>query len=203
MQGVDSKKDWVLTPDAFDQLLSWLDQSIPSDGERYLEIRRRLVGYFSRKRCATPDDLADETLNRVARRLQEEGSIETTDPTHYCYAVARFVLLEYFRKQKSQSLDDLSLVATAHTLATAPDEGIEHEEQERRWECFQQCMAAISAESRELIMRYYHGDQGTKIQNRHVLAANLNITANALTIRAWRIRNKLESCVKSCMAAEG
>lgn len=199
VHGAGSKKDWVLTPTAFDQLLSWLDQGNASGGEKYLEMRRRLVAYFSRKNCPTPDDLADETLNRLARRLEEEGAIDTIEPGHYCYVVARFVLLEFFRKTKSQSLEDLTLLARADTLDRASSESIEHEEQERRWQCFQQCMANISSESRELIISYYYGDQGAKIKNRRLLAAKLGITINALSIRAWRIRNKLEACVKRCV----
>jgi DNA-directed RNA polymerase specialized sigma24 family protein len=195
----ESKKKWVLTPDAFHRLLAWLDQGIASDGEKYLEMRRRLVSYFSRKRCTAPDELADETLNRVARRLQEEGSIDTAGPAHYCYVVARFVLLESFRKPKPQSLDGSTLLARTNSLVTAPALNVEQEEQERRWQCFQQCIASISVESRELIINYYYGNQATKIQNRRLLAEKLDITVNALSIRAWRIRSKLEACVKRCV----
>ena len=46
-----------------------------SDGEKYLDIHRQLMSYFVRKGCLTPDDLADATLTRVARRLEEEGAI--------------------------------------------------------------------------------------------------------------------------------
>jgi hypothetical protein len=52
-------------------LLAWLDDGVDSGGQSYLEMRRRLVRYFQRKRCLAPDDLADETLKRVARRLAE------------------------------------------------------------------------------------------------------------------------------------
>ena len=199
MHQVGSKKDWVLTPAAFDRLLSWLDQGIGSEGEKYLEMRRRLAGYFSRKNCPSPDDLADETLNRLARRLEEEGSIETPNPAQYCYIVARFVLLEFLRKTKSQSLDHLTPLTRADIHADALDESVDKMAQERRWECLQQCIANISQQSRELIINYYYGDQGAKIQNRRALAAKLDITINALSIRAWRIRNKLEVCVKRCI----
>src|SRR5262245_6008855 len=70
-----------------------------SGGEKYLEMRRRLVGYFDRKNCVSPDDLADETLNRVARRLEEEASIDDTESARYCYIVAKFVFLEYLRNK--------------------------------------------------------------------------------------------------------
>src|SRR5256885_3449554 len=87
----------VESPTAFRQFLSWLDQGDDSGGERYVEMRRRLVGYFARKRCASPDELADETLTRVAKRLEEQGTITDVAPARYCYIVARFVFLEYLR----------------------------------------------------------------------------------------------------------
>jgi hypothetical protein len=41
-----------------------------------------------------------------------------------------------------------------------------------------------------------------KIENRRSLAQTLGITVNALSIRACRIRDKLESCVKKCASHE-
>src|SRR4051812_48834551 len=91
------KKDWSLNTRAFQRLLTWLDEDANSDGQKYLEMRRRLLAYFDRKNCLTPDELADETLNRVARRLEEEGAIEGDTPARYCYIVARFVFMEHLR----------------------------------------------------------------------------------------------------------
>ncbi|HSO73947.1 MAG TPA: hypothetical protein VLU47_03850, partial [Blastocatellia bacterium] len=73
------------TQGAFHRLLGWLDEESDSGGQRYLEIRRRLVLYFDRKNCRTPDELADETLNHVTPRLEEEGAIITDTPANYCY----------------------------------------------------------------------------------------------------------------------
>src|SRR5689334_24931287 len=93
------KKDWALNREAFRQFLSWLDEGVESNGERYLEMRRRLVRYFDFRNCPFPDDLADETLNRVARKLEEKGEIAGATPAHYCYIVARLVLLESVRRR--------------------------------------------------------------------------------------------------------
>src|SRR6185503_13069821 len=98
------QRGWVLSPRVFDALLNWLDQGINSSGKTYLEMRQRLVFYFDRKNCSTPDELADETLNRVARRLQEEGTIESETPAKYCYIVARFVFMEQLRNVKRHHL---------------------------------------------------------------------------------------------------
>jgi len=76
---------------------SWLDEVIDSGGQKYLEMQRRLVAYFDRKNLSNFEELADETLNRLARRLEEEGAIESDTPAKYCYVVARFVLMEHLR----------------------------------------------------------------------------------------------------------
>jgi len=52
------QQGWVLSPRVFDALLNWLDQGINSSGKTYLEMQRRLVFYFDRKNCSTPDELA-------------------------------------------------------------------------------------------------------------------------------------------------
>jgi hypothetical protein len=110
VQQAGLKRDWALTESAFEQLLVWLGQDSEPGGERYVEMRRRLVHYFDRKNCLSPDELADETLNRVARRLEEEGTIISDTPAHYCYIVARLVFLESLRqKRRQESLDERRL----------------------------------------------------------------------------------------------
>src|SRR5262249_12335090 len=84
---------------AFGRLLEWLDDGVDSRGESYLEIRRRLVAYFDRRNRPFPDELADETLNRIAKTLGQTASIAVTPPARYCYIVARFVLLEDLRRR--------------------------------------------------------------------------------------------------------
>lgn len=96
---VELKKDWTLKPEAFRQLLSWLDGGSDSGGETYVEVRR-LSSYFERKNCLSCDELADETLNRIARKLKEKGSITDVSAVHYCYIVAKFVFLETLRQTK-------------------------------------------------------------------------------------------------------
>jgi DNA-directed RNA polymerase specialized sigma24 family protein len=185
------KSDWVLTQNAFRHLLDWLDAGSDSAGQRYLDIRRRLVLYFDRKNCHTPDELADETLNRVARRLDEEGGITIDAPAHYCYIVARFVLLEYFRSNRETVLSEV-LPDKADTTEDDPDI-------ERRSECLASCMNNLTVEDRELIRNYYQGEQRIKIENRRALAAKAGVTINALSIRACRIRSKLEACIQKCL----
>ena len=206
MQNAGQKKDWTLTPSAFRRLLEWLDEgAADSGGERYLEMRRRLVAYFDRKNCLTPDELADETLNRVARRLEEQaGEIETETPAKYCYIVARFVFMEYLRAARKDAvpLDDVLRTEREKDFAAAAGQNYEKQIKEKMLDCLEQCTAKLEATSRDIIIRYYFGEERVKIENRRALAESLGITTNALTIRACRIRDKLESCVGKC-AGEG
>jgi hypothetical protein len=71
------REEPALTTPPFNRLLEWLDNGVESHGEMYLEMRRRLVSYFDRRNRDTADDLADETLNRIARTLENDGAIAT------------------------------------------------------------------------------------------------------------------------------
>jgi DNA-directed RNA polymerase specialized sigma24 family protein len=196
-------KIWAQTPGAFRHLLTWLDEGVDSDGERYLEMRRRLVSYFGRKRCLSPDELADETLNRVARRLEEQGTITDASPARYCYIVAKFVFLEYLRgaERRQTSLDEARAIPVAMSRPAEARADEDAAADERRFDCLDRCLRQLTAYDRALILEYYSGDQGPCIERRRQLAARLGLTANALTIRACRIRGALEACVNGCTAA--
>ena len=201
LQKLKPKRDWALSPDAFSRLLHWLDGGVDSAGRGYLEMRRRLVAYFDRKNCPTPDDLADQTLNRVARRLEEEGALEAEVPARYCYIVARFVFMEHLRgTEKFAALprNDGRPPAAESPAPEADDEAVL---EETMMDCLERCLGRLEARSRDLIIRYYAGRERAKIENRRALAEELGITANALSIRACRIRDRLEKCVRECVGA--
>jgi DNA-directed RNA polymerase specialized sigma24 family protein len=189
------KRDWQPDKAAFDRLLAWLDEGTDSRGERYLEMRERLVDYFGRRNCHSPDDLADETLNRVARRLEETGSIDDVVPAHYCYIVAKFVFLESLRRPGRTELVAQSAEPFAAELA---DERVESE---RTFACLEQCLQSCSAADRALILDYYGTTSGSARENRRQLAQRHGITVNSLAIRACRIRSRLEGCVRACVSA--
>src|SRR5262245_7977591 len=194
------KRHWQLTPQAWQGMLEWLDEGVDSRGEKYLDMRRRLVWYFARKRCLDPDALADDTLNRVSRRLDEEGRITDATPAHYCYIVAKFVLLEYFRSPEHRSAGPAT-DSNAAGRPSDPPADADALKRERNRECLDRCLGELTATERALILEYYRGTERMKIDNRRGLAARLGITPNALSIRACRIRNRLERCVNDCRTA--
>jgi DNA-directed RNA polymerase specialized sigma24 family protein len=200
---VGSNQGWEPNEKAFQQFLHWLDEGTASEGQRYLEVRRRLELYFDRKNCVAPAELADETLNRVIRKLEENGDINGVAPLQYCYIVAKFVFLETLRADKrspfyrpvaATNLSNLS--GQSVTLLEA--DGVS-EQKEKVAGCLQHCLENLSSGDRELIVEYYRGQQRSKIERRAALAARLGLSANALSIRACRVRQRLEVCIQGCL----
>ena len=69
---------------------------------------------------------------------------------------------------------------------------------EKMLDCLDRSLKRLTAEESLLILEYYQGEQQEKIQRRAQIAMLLGVTANALSIRACRIRNKLEALVRAC-----
>src|SRR5580765_3820487 len=141
------------------------------------------------------DDLADETLNRVARSV-EAGPIRITPPARYCYIVARFVMLEDVRRERTERRADSATRSGALHLqgrVAKPDD--QHVAREQRLDCLDRCLAELKPEQRELVIEYYRDSGRQKIDRRRELADRLGVSMNALGIRACRIRETLESCV--------
>ena len=137
-------------------------------GDAYSTVR-----YFDRKRCFSADDLADETLTRVARRLEEEKTLTASSPAHYCYIVAKFVFLEHVRQTRIQTAaieSDSSLVATASGVHLTPERP---EAEREQTECLETCLEKLASGDRNLILEYYHGEQREKIQSRRELGEKL------------------------------
>lgn len=179
-----------LTAESFELLLAVLDPDDPNRAARHFErIRRRLVRLFEWRGARFPDDLADETMSRVARRLSEGVEIRSEDPFRYFCGVAHMVFKEVLRaERKQQEIED-------PTSWVGHDPRPEEPEDERM-EILQDCLGALSDEHRKLILDYHEGEKRQRIENRRRIARRLDIPLNALRIRIHRIRGKLEKCVQ-------
>ena len=187
------KKGWVLTQGAFDRLLSLFDEEDRElAGEAYEAARQRLIKFFQWNGSGAPEEHADEVINRVARKV--EGGEEIRTPAAYFLGVARLLLHEIheLRRTRQAALDALPA-----PVAAAEDE----DPAEPRRACLEECLRALTPESRELIVEYYREEKQAKIEWRRRLAERLGLgSLNALRIRAHRIRAQLETCVRECVA---
>jgi DNA-directed RNA polymerase specialized sigma24 family protein len=191
MDGVSvSKSEWTLSAEALARFLACLDPDSDRAGEKYESLRLTLLKFFDWRGAQFPDECADETINRVIRKL-DEGETFRDIPT-YCQGVARLVLLEKLKSPESRRADFEELPPAA---LVAPDS----EEKDERLDCFERCLRELPVESRLLILQYYGDEKREKINLRLSLAERLGIPLNALRSRAQRIRNRLEECVNGCV----
>lgn len=182
---------WSLTQEAFNGLLASLAPDRDVAARRYLEVRKNLVRLFEWRGCSTPEEYADEAINRCAKKIGEGEQIR--DVATYCIGIARMLLLEMSRERpkEARSLDQ---APEPHTLPTEPGT-----DPERGVECLRRCLAELSPENRDLILNYYQGDKGEKIKNRKGLTELFGIPANTLRMRALRLREKLQLCAENCI----
>jgi DNA-directed RNA polymerase specialized sigma24 family protein len=180
-----------LTQSAFDGLLDSLGPDREDAARRYLEIRRNLVRLFEWRGCPTPEEYADETLNRCARKIGDGREIR--DVGTYAIGVARMLVREMGRERirEPRPLED---APEPRTMPADPAD-----ETESRVGCLRRCLARVTPESRELILNYYQGDKGEKIRNRKSLGQLFGLPANTLRMRALRVREKLQMCVERCV----
>jgi len=196
------KKDWVLTQAAFDKLLACLDSDRNCAAQQYEAIRESLIMFFENRGSYSPEDHADDTINRVARRLDEGQQIYAVNPATYFYGVARNVLKELWEapERLSPRADELPPHGVVSIRSDDPKQDDEkRRELELRLECLEGCLERLPRETQQLIIRYYREESGAKIDNRKQLARQLGISLNALRNKTLRIREKLEGCVSSCL----
>lgn len=185
-----ARQKWTLTQEAFDRLLIALGGDPDTAAAKYLEIRTNLTRFFEWRGCSFPEDHADETINRIAKRVAEGEAI--LNHSGYAMGVARLLLLEINKGRQREQLA-LAEIGTASEVYEEPDDG------ENRLVCLRSCLQMLSGDNRELILQYYDGEKGVKIQNRKKLMDRLGIPVNTLRMRALRLRERLQSCVEECV----
>lgn len=194
------KAEWQLTGGALERLLDRLDPDRDTAGQRYESLRQTLVKFFDWRGASSPDDCADETLDRLIRKLDEGAHIEEVG--RYAHGIARLVLLEQMRDPlpRAALLED---VPGAAALVVTPPVPVDDEDEDSGTrDCFDACLDSLPADSRDLILRYYVDERRAKIDGRVELAKTLGITSAALRSRAQRIRDRLEKCVARCRKKE-
>jgi DNA-directed RNA polymerase specialized sigma24 family protein len=177
-----------ISQEQFDQLLHWLDPDRDKAAVRYEWIRKRLIKIFVSRGSTIPEELADKTINRVARKLQEIRATYVGEPANYFAGVAGNIFRESLRKEKVPAIG-------------MPEPAPPNEDEDRIQSCFEQCIAKLSAREREMVLSYYQLERQAKIDHRKSLAERLGMGLNALRIRACRIRARLQECVEGCCAA--
>lgn len=177
----------IITKDSFDALLEWLDPNRDEAALRFEQIRNGLVRMFVSKGLMDAEFYADQTVDRVIKRLPEIRDTYTDDPVKYFHGVAKYILLEAARRKE---------IPTDVLPDCLPRRGVIDTELAR---CLQNCLHSLPKEKHELIHDYHVYDGHPKIATHRDMAQELAITIGALRTRAHHVRAALEDCVRKCM----
>ena len=181
-----------LTSESLEALLLFLDSDRDRAGVQYEVIRRRLVRLFEWRGFGNSEDLADETINRVARRIQEGTEVRSADPYGYFCGVAHLLSKEVARRAARER-------AALEREEWQPAPPADEPEDDDRRACLRHCLLGLPNDQRTLVLRYHQEED--HIRSRQALSEELGIPMNALRIRVHRIRRKLEECVQECLRA--
>ena len=175
---------WRLTQSAFDALLLRLDSDRERAGTLFERLRHTLLQFFGYEGCAFPDRWADETLDRLAKRLSEGSAVE--DVGAFTRGISKMVL----REARAAELRERQVEPLRRP---DPDVALE-----RDASCLEACLKQLPQESLALVEQYYFAASKSQAESRRALAQKLGITQEALRSRALRIRKQLERCVEDC-----
>jgi DNA-directed RNA polymerase specialized sigma24 family protein len=179
-----AKKLHILKQEEFDRLLAWLDPNLERAGSAYEEIRWRLIAILASRGCRFPEELADETIDRVARRVTDIQENYQGNKVLYFLGVMNNVHHEYLKRP---------------VMPRLPDRENNAELKERTHLCLGRCLENLAPHARKLIERYYAADKKARIDLRKMIAAEFGIGAQTLRLRALRIREKLQACIEQCL----
>ena len=174
------------------QSYSLLLQALSSDERTadlaYSKLRNSLVRFFDLKGDLDGERSADETLDRVSAKLSADVSIENL--TKYSFGVARLVFLENVRKVQSEekALKSYELENSRHTVDDEAD----------GFSKMRDCFGQLARPDRELLYKYFADLHRSELdEERRKLADSLSVSQNNLRLRIFRLRRRLENCVRT------
>ena len=178
----------VLRQEEFDRLLRWLDTDTDRAGRIYEKIRWRLIAILASRGCPFAEDLADETIDRVARRVADIQETYVGDKGIYFLGVMNNVHHEYLKRPALS--------------ACPPPSDDDVGAKERNYLCLEKCLGKLASNSRQMIERYYAENRRARIDLHKRMAKELGISRGNLRLRALRIREKLQGCIERCLQTE-
>lgn len=171
-----------LDENTFDELFKLLEPDAALTTEsRFNHCRRKLFKFFVWRRCEDPDSLADETIVRLLKNVDNGQEISSDRPYSYVYAIATNVFHEYVRGRKKNA--QLSAVDDASKVVFAPTED----------GCGPLCLKKLAPQKRELLAHYYLDDD-----DRDQIAQEQSSSIKALRVKIHRIKQELKRCWEDC-----
>ena len=178
---------WTMTQEAFDLLLARLAADREQAGQVYENLRLKLGYFFEGRNSLMPEALIDATINRLAIKIQSGEEVQNIPA--YALKIAHFVWLESNKKDHTVSLEELPLANDWSLANKIERERSAQEMDEARYKEMERLVLNLSESSRELLREYYQ----SPTEQRQQMAKRLGISENALYLKIFRIRQKLEA----------
>ena len=173
---------------SYSLLLRTLSSDEGAAASAYSKLRRSLVRFFELKGDPDAEQSADETLDRVSSKLT--GNVLIEDLTKYSFGVARLVFFENLRKMQSQekALKGYQVEGDRQALVDETD----------GFSQMRNCFDQLTSSDRELLYKYFADMRRSELdEERRKLAASLGATQNNLRLKIFRLRRRLEDCVRA------
>ncbi|MBS0555968.1 MAG: hypothetical protein JSR27_00985 [Proteobacteria bacterium] len=159
----------------------------------YEELRRRLVLILRVRVPTRAEELADESFDRLARRLAANAPID--NPAAFALGIARKLILEAETQaaRQARALAD----PTTQPQSVEPDDA----DTDAARFALRFCLQRLDADKRSLILEYYACDGAARIAARQRMAQQQGMSLNALRNLALRLRETLQRCLRGRLAA--
>lgn len=178
----------MMQPELLNVLLEVLGETREEAGAAYREIHERLTRFFSLNNGSDPQTLADEVMDRLAKRTVNEPKEKIISPHAFALGIARHLLQEDQRRYARETK-----VARDWDVRSGASEN----DQEQLLEALEECMSHMSEDKRKLLLAYYSWPEGKKIDHHREMVDRHELTMNALRNRVMRARSELDSCVRN------
>lgn len=172
------------------KLIDFCSSNENPGGFSYNELRESLVKSFRLKADTDPETAADLALDRVAFKVTQSVKIE--DLTKYSIGVARFIFLERLKQNKHERLAADEFYSNRIVEETDTEET---DVQLRKW---RECFETLANDERELLRKYFAELSFSELnERRSQICSDRKISLNNLRLKIFRLRQRLEKCVKN------
>jgi hypothetical protein len=170
------------------------DDETNFSGKQYKDTRESLIKYFSARRCADPENLADETIVRWLNYLAQGKPAPSSDKG-FLYGIAKNVWHE--EGHRTSPLVPLDELPAGDEPAGSDDPYRELLQAEYRRHT-QQAWQSLAPKDRELYRRYFSDweSPAERIVGRARLAQELRVPTKKLSQQARTIFDRLVATVR-------
>jgi len=179
----------LLTQTALQRLLQSLDPDPDRAAARYRDLHEGLSALFHYWGAHETSELADQTLDRVALKLEEGVAVAGESLGRYARGIARMILHESHR----------ALEKDHRTLAEFDRMNVPDAHRREVMDALERCLDTLAADERALVLDYYAAEGPEATHVRQALAVRIGTSWTALRIRILRLRQRLETCVSAAL----